>query len=637
MVKAADLENKIDLLSLVKEKHEVTNIGHEVYRVNPCPVCNGNDHFTIYANENSYCSFSTNKCCKGGSIYKYLIEVEGMEENQVMDKLKYLAGASNSEPRQDKKTKVAPEEAPEQDFTDYILEAYKKQGEKGKTYFLKRGISAQIVDKYRLCTIYMNGTNRAVFPSYKKGVGSRIISYDARAIEDNVQPKYKKNNRKYEPFNKYYLHTEKGEVIFLTEGPFDALSLESLGYKAISTGGLTHYNKIKKEIEKKANIYIGAFDTDTAGDKLKESVKIPHLAIPDKYKDINEWFMTDKEDIEKSIKDQLEGDIKTQMEELEQLTKKPNNTLYYLNNKFDLDINKFSSNKNRKTGFNNLDEKLKGLHSGLYVIGGISSVGKTTFAHQIADQIAQQGEGVLYFSLEQSTFELVSKSLSRITNGDNFKGSPVSSFNIRCGNTDTNVKKALEEYKQTADKISIIEGNFNNENTTTKSIKTITEEYIKANKKKPVLFIDYLQIMQGSDPRLSDKQKTDQNVTALKRMSRDLDVAVFVISSLNRTNYTKSIDFESFKESGGIEYTADVVLGLQLDVFKNPIFESEGYTQKKRELVNDAKEDNPRKIELVCLKNRNGEPYFKCKYEYYPEFDTFTDNEEKQTSERITF
>jgi replicative DNA helicase len=61
-------------------------------------------------------------------------------------------------------------------------------------------------------------------------------------------------------------------------------------------------------------------------------------------------------------------------------------------------------NKNRKlisTGFLKLNAKLgDGLIPGLHVIGAIPSLGKTTFALQIADYIAKNGTDVLFFSLE---------------------------------------------------------------------------------------------------------------------------------------------------------------------------------------------------------------------------------------------
>ena len=86
----------------------------------------------------------------------------------------------------------------------------------------------------------------------------------------------------------------------------------------------------------------------------------------------------------------------------------------YLDGEFNSDSKRFEKYRNLKTGFSNLD-KLINLYPGLYVLGAISSLGKTTFACQLADQLAKAGEHVLYFSLEQSKFELVTKGLSRLT------------------------------------------------------------------------------------------------------------------------------------------------------------------------------------------------------------------------------
>ena len=98
---------------------------------------------------------------------------------------------------------------------------------------------------------------------------------------------------------------------------------------------------------------------------------------------------------------------------------------------------------------------------------------------------------------------------------------------------------------------------------------------------KPVVIIDYLQVIAADkDPETGRKmtetrQIIDHNITELKRISRDLDITVILISSVNRANYMQPIDFESLKESGGIEYTCDVCWGLQLQCLNDPIFEKE--------------------------------------------------------------
>lgn len=77
--------------------------------------------------------------------------------------------------------------------------------------------------------------------------------------------------------------------------------------------------------------------------------------------------------------------------------------------------------------------------------------------------------------------------------------------------------------------------------------------------------VDYLQIVQ-EDSQMTDKAKIDSITKRLKILQRKHNAVVMVISSINRANYMLPIDFESFKESGSIEYSADVVWGLQLQI-----------------------------------------------------------------------
>lgn len=298
---------------------------------------------------------------------------------------------------------------------------------------------------------------------------------------------------------------------------------------------------------------------------------------------------------------------------------KDNLVSQYLEDVFIKDIDKFKNYKDRKTGFNNLDELTGGLYPGLYVVGAISSLGKTTFVHQIGDQLAEQGDHVLFFSLEQSRLEMVTKSLSRITAKMN-KDRAVSAIKIRGGKLTPEVIAAAEEYNKIADHISIIECNFD---VNVYSIIEYTKAYIEAFKVKPVVIVDYLQIIPPTDPRQSDKEKVDNIVRGLKKLQSENDLVLFVISSLNRANYLQPIDFEGFKESGGIEYTADVVWGLQLQILNDELFNSEKKIKEKREKVRQAKKAIPREIELVCLKNRYGVSSYSCGFKYDPRFDLF--------------
>ena len=293
----------------------------------------------------------------------------------------------------------------------------------------------------------------------------------------------------------------------------------------------------------------------------------------------------------------------------------------YMLNHFKNEINKYKNLPVNSTGFKELDEKLDGgIRPGLYVLGAISSLGKTTFIHQIADTIAKSGTNVLFFSLEQSVFELSSKSISRNTyNLD--KTSGLASNQIMKGEQSFFLDSAIEEYIKYSDKINIIEGNFN---TTVKSIRENIETHIKKERDNPFVVVDYLQIIPSMDNKLSDKQKIDMNVSELKRISRDFNIPLFIISSLNRDSYLCPISFTSFKESGGIEYTADVIFGLQYARIQE-IADLKKDTEKRFQLKMESKQ-NPRKLQLSCIKNRNGEQHYDINLDFIPKYSYFEES-----------
>lgn len=72
---------------------------------------------------------------------------------------------------------------------------------------------------------------------------------------------------------------------------------------------------------------------------------------------------------------------------------------------------------------------------------------------------------------------------------------------------------------------------------------------------------------------------------------------------------------EAFKESGAIEYSSDVLLGLQL----------KGAGEKNFDAA-EAKEKKPRELELVVLKNRQGPAGKKIPFNYYPMFNYFEED-----------
>jgi len=282
------------------------------------------------------------------------------------------------------------------------------------------------------------------------------------------------------------------------------------------------------------------------------------------------------------------------------------------------------------TGFYELDSALDdGLYPGLYIVGAISSLGKTTFVLQIADYIAEHGTDVLFFSLEMSRFELMSKSISRLTflnsldNNNNAKttrgilaGARYHFYNK--AELDL-IEKSKREYAENAQNIYIREGIGSIGIT---EISAAVENHISTTGNIPVVFIDYLQIIAPHEPRATDKQNTDHAVFELKRLTRDKNIPVVAISSFNRENYTQSVNMTSFKESGAIEFSSDVLMGLQLAGIDD-LKQGESQRAENIKKVKSWKEANPRKVQLKVLKNRNGKTDINPEFNYYPMFNFY--------------
>lgn len=244
---------------------------------------------------------------------------------------------------------------------------------------------------------------------------------------------------------------------------------------------------------------------------------------------------------------------------------------------------------------------------------------------QMADQIAASGRDVLILSLEMSANELISKSISRITltrglrtGADSrlYKTSRGITVGSRWKKYDTAQKNyifdCMAEYGETcANHIFIKEGVGNIG--VTEARKAVADHH-KYTGNYPVLIVDYLQALAGQDPRETDKARVDGNVLELKRISRDYKIPVFCISSFNRQNYTEAVNMAAFKESGMIEYSSDVLIGLQLKGAGSKNFDME-----------DEKDKDPREIELLILKNRQGEAGKRAfvEFKYFPKFNYF--------------
>lgn len=274
------------------------------------------------------------------------------------------------------------------------------------------------------------------------------------------------------------------------------------------------------------------------------------------------------------------------------------------------------------TGLASLDAVLGGgLQRGLYVLGATSSLGKTTLMVQIADRIAASGHPVLFVTIEQSAQEIVAKSIARIMRASGSRAymptaGELTNRGKRAGWTSGTLEaflRAVEEYRGTVSPwLRVIEGMSQ---PTASQIAQAAEEMLRFVGVPPVVVVDYLQLIAPSERGMSDKQAADENVTALRQLANGLNAPVVVISSLNRSSYSGVIELDSFKESGGIEYGADVLLGLQPYHMEERIDEAAkakrgwaDYDRKRaaKEVIAECKRSAVRDCEVVVLKNRSG-------------------------------
>ena len=304
---------------------------------------------------------------------------------------------------------------------------------------------------------------------------------------------------------------------------------------------------------------------------------------------------------------------------------------YLTGGQYAADLERFQQGAEVKTGFPVLDQKIGGgLSVGLYVIGAASSAGKTTIALQIADQIAEQHKPVLFFSMEQSRLELVSKSISRMARelfpGDqrNLK----TSLQIRRGYTSKETQHAQQIYADAiAINMHIIEGDYK---TSVDTIRATAERFINDTKQQPVIVIDYLQAVRpGEDDRRKDKRlQTGSAIFSIKTLSRDLNVPVILISSVNRDSYTRPLSMDSFKEAGEIEFTADVLIGLELERVRT--FEKKDNEEMRRAALEEEEYKPMRKVLLTLLKNRYGSKRGDISYSYITAYDHFIEDQDKR-------
>lgn len=448
-------------------------------------------------------------------------------------------------------------------------------------------------------------------------------------IARNTNPEASKKNRyRFSTgtrtfFNIKALEQEE-KPVFIVEGEIDALSVMEAGGEAIAIQNNAEGFLRNIDAQQVKQPLLLALDKDEAGQTAEAVLAaglhekgIPFLQadITGDYKDANEAyrnntpaFVQDVYMAQQSIKA-----AKTEAQEAEQTAYMKINAAANLEDFFaEIALGK----KPYATGFPMLDSKLGGgLFEGLTIVGAVTSAGKTTLTMQIADNMAKAGHDILIFSLETGRNELIARSISKETLLYCFH-ERIPEINALTTRAILNGEKGEEgileaasrEYAEYAKNLYIFQslGKIG-----TQRIRQETARHKAITGKTPVVIIDYLQLLGQNETRYSmgTKEIMDAAVTELKCMAVDFKTPVILISSFNRDNYKADANLASFKESGGIEYSADLLLGLQYVGAGD-----RGFNQEKQEALASAK---PRKMELKILKQRNGEWGKRILFDYF--------------------
>lgn len=539
---------------------------------------------------------------------------------------------------------AAQPEMADQDYTSFFTAAHAHITE--TDYPQRRGLGLAVIERFNLGYVAAwkhpkaqgaPSSPRLIIPTGK----SSYLARDTRPNSDIPQQAvmYAKSKvGKMQILNAHALQ-EARQPIYIVEGEIDALSVMEVGGEALGLGSANRVQALLnalKEAGKPAQPLIVALDNDAPGQeaasKLTAGLKaqgIPHVVFnpAGEHKDANEALVADRKTFAEAVSQGVALAMAQADEELQEEREAYEHTTAA--SKLQSFINGISESVNTPciaTGFEALDKALDGgFYPSLSLVGGLSSLGKTSLVLQIADQAAAAGTDVLFFSLEMAESELMSKSISRhtllqaLTQGLDTKNAK-SARGITDGRRYQNYRKeerqliesAIEAYGQYAGKIRIIRSGLGRIGVA--EIREAIEKHLRLTGRRPLVVIDYLQIIKPESDRMTDKQAADAAVTGLKNLSADLGLALIAISSLNRASYKEAISMEALKESGGLEYGSDIVIGLQLRGAGTRDFDPTA-----------AKKEDPRHIEAVILKNRNGRVGDKINFKYYPAYNYFTE------------
>ena len=209
------------------------------------------------------------------------------------------------------------------------------------------------------------------------------------------------------------------------------------------------------------------------------------------------------------------------------------------------------------TGFTKLDEMTSGFRRGdLFVIGGRPTMGKTSLALSIVNNLCKNKHSVLFFSLIDSSETVALRLISN---------NCLINYNaLLQGDLVENEWSKFDKGIPNMEQYSLIIDDENDNDI--EYIKKKTNEVVQ-NGSIDLVVIDCIQFIENNNPKAANKYEQMADITReLKNLARKCDVPILATSQLNRkTNGNDDFEYKrpelcQLRDSGTIEEDADVVL-----------------------------------------------------------------------------
>lgn len=218
------------------------------------------------------------------------------------------------------------------------------------------------------------------------------------------------------------------------------------------------------------------------------------------------------------------------------------------------------------SGFHDLDQMTAGLQpSDLIIVAARPSMGKTTFAMNLAENIAMNEEKpVLVFSLEMPAEQIMMRMLASLSRVDQNK--------VRTG------KLEDDDWARIASVMNILNEKNNlyiddASGLTPTEVRSRARRIARDHDGLSMIMVDYLQLM--TVPGMSENRTLEiaEISRSLKSLAKELNVPVVALSQLNRSLEQRSDKRpvnSDLRESGSIEQDADVIMFIYRDEVYHP-------------------------------------------------------------------